>query len=222
MNIKITYLIIFLILLGCSNPEYRITKDGIKRDRPIKDGFDLIEIFVTEFNEEGKPTKYTDGISVFCGPTKGFSGHLGENVYNQTEKSLISKNRKKMDTIMALNGNSLGGEGHDKRIMEYIDSENLIDSIINENFPFEAQRKIRFFEKSENYKWVFTKDGVADLKFYDYSKSVFDTLPMDLKKNQWYLLNFSNASNIIDKVFFRIKENGEIEQFDYYKVIMGV
>jgi hypothetical protein len=222
MKIRILFFIILITLLGCSGPAYQITKDGINRNRPIKDGFDLIEIYVTEFNEEGRPTKYTDGISVFCGPTQGFSGHLGENVYDQTEKNLISVNRKKMDTIMALNGNSLGGEGHDIRIMEYIDSKNLIDSIVNVNFPFEAQKKIRFFEKNQNYKWVFTKDGVADLKFYDYSKNVFDKLPIELKKDQWYLLNFSNASNIIDKVFFRIKENGEIEQYEYYKSIIGV
>ncbi|MEO1033368.1 MAG: hypothetical protein AAFX55_18410 [Bacteroidota bacterium] len=222
MNIRIPFVIIFLILLGCSDPSYQITKEGITRSEPIQDGFDLIEISVTEFSEEGRPLKYTDGKSVFCGPTKRFSGHLGERVYNQKEKRLISVNRKKMDTIMALNGNTLGGEGHNKRIMEYIHSKNLIDSIINDNFPFKAQRKIRFFEKSENYKWVFTKEGVADLKFYDYSKSVFEKLPMQLEKGQWYMLNFSNASNIIDKVFFRIKKNGDIEQFDYYKVILGV
>ena len=222
MNIRILYFIIFLILCGCNDPSYEISQDGIKRDKPIQDGFDLIEIFVTEFNEEGRPIEYTDGESVFCGPTKGFSGYLGENVYNQNEKNLISENCKKMDTIMTLNGNSLGGEGHDKRIMEYIDSQNIIDSIVNENFPFKAQRKIKFFKKSENYKWVYTTEKLENLKFYDYSRNVFDKLPIDLKKNQWYLLNFSNASNIIDKVFFKIKESGEIEQYDYYKVIMGV
>ena len=222
MKIRILYFIIFINLFGCSDPSYQITKDGIDSNRPIKDGFDLVEIYVTEFNEEGKPTKYTDGISIFCGPTKGFSEYLGESVYNQKEKGLISENRKIMDTIMALNENSLGGEGHDKRIMEYIDSKNLIDSIVNANFPFEPQKKIRFYEKSKNYKWVFTKDGVADSKFYDYSKNIFEKLPIELKKDQWYLLNFSNASNIIDKVFFRIKDNGEIEQYDYHKVIMGV
>ena len=31
---------------------------------------------------------------------------------------------------MKLNGNILGGEGHDKRSMEYVESEVLIDSII--------------------------------------------------------------------------------------------
>ena len=222
MNIRILYFIIFLILCGCNDPSYEISQDGIKRDKPIQDGFDLIEIFVTEFNEEGRPIEYTDAESVFCGPTKGFSGYLGENVYNQNEKNLISENCKKMDTIMTLNGNSLGGEGHDKRIMEYIDNQNIIDSIVNENFPFKAQRKIKFFKKSENYKWVYTTEKLENLKFYDYSRNVFDKLPIDLKKNQWYLLNFSNASNIIDKVFFKIKESGEIEQYDYYKVIMGV
>ncbi len=213
---------ILLILSGCSDPSYEITQYGIKRDKPIQDGFDLIEIFVTEFNEEGRPLKYSDGQSVFCSPTKGFSGYLGENIYTRKEKELISINHKKMDTIMTLNGNRLGGEGHSKRIMEYIDSQNTIDSIVNENFPFKAQRKIMFFEKSENYKWVYTTEKVENLKFYDYSRKVFDKLPMELEKNQWYLLNFSNASNIIDKVFFLIKENGEIEQYDYYKVIFGV
>jgi hypothetical protein len=219
---RILHFIILFILYGCNDPSYEITQEGIKRDKPIKDGFDLIEIFVTEFNEEGRPLKYTDGESLFCGPTKEFSGHLGESLYNEKEKSRISENRKIMDTIMTLNGNSLGGEGHDKRIMEYINSQNIIDSIINENFPFQAQRKIKFFEKSENYKWVFTTEKLENFKFYDYSRNVFDKLPVDLKKNQWYLLNFSNASNIIDKVFFKIMENGEIEQYDYYKVIMGV
>ena len=123
---------------------------------------------------------------------------------------------------MTLNGNSLGGEGHNKRIMEYIESQNTIDRIVNKKFPFKAQTKINFFENSENYKWVFTIEKIENIKFYDYSRNIFDKLPIELKNNQWYLLNFSNASNIIDKVFFRIKENGEIEQHDYYKVIMGV
>ncbi|MEC7784994.1 MAG: hypothetical protein VYB38_16390 [Bacteroidota bacterium] len=222
MSIRILYFISFLFLFACNDPSYEITQDGIKRDKPIQDGFDLIEIFVTEFNKEGRPIEYKDGESVFCGPTKRFSGYLGESVYSQNEKNLISENRKKMDTLMTLNGNSLGGEGHDKRIMEYINSQNIIDSIVNKNFPFKAQRNIKFFGKSKNYKRDFTKEELEGLRFYDYSRSVFDKLPMDLKKNQWYLLNFSNASNIVDKVFFKINESGEIEQHDYYKVIMGV
>jgi len=222
MNIRILYFSIFLIVWGCDNPAYEVTKDEIKSDKPIKDGFDLIEIFVTEFNEEGMPIEYTEGVSVFCGPTKNFSEYLGKNVYNSNEKKLILENQKMMDTIITLNGNSLGGEGHDKMIMEFIDSQNLINSIANENFPFKAQRKIMFYEKSENYKWVYTIEKLEGLKFYDYSRDVFDKLPMDLKKGQWYLLNFSNASNIIDKVFFKIKERGGIEKYDYYKVIFGV
>ena len=222
MNIRILYFISFLFLFACNDPSYEITQDGIERGKPIQDEFDLIEIFVTEFNKEGRPIEYKDGESVFCGPTKRFSGYLGKNVYSLNEKNLIVKNRKKMDTIMTLNGNSLGGEGLDKRIMEYINSQNIIDSIVHKNFPFKAQRNIRFFEKSKYYKWVFTKEELEGLRFYDYSRSVYDKLPMDLKKNQWYLLNFSNTSNIIDKLFFKIKESGEIEQYDYYKVIIGV
>ena len=79
-----------------------------------------------------------------------------------------------------------------------------------------------FFEKSENYKWVFTTDENNGLKFYDYSKIISDTLPFALKINQWYLLNFSNASNIIDKVFFLVKKDGKIQQYNYYKVKFGV
>jgi len=173
---RILNLIILLILCGCNNPSYEITQDGIKRDKPIQDGFDLIEIFVTEFNEEGRPLKYSDGQSLFCGPTERFPRYLIKSMYGKKDKE----------------------------------------------YQFKAQRKIMFFEKSENYKWVFTKLGVAGLNQNDYSREVFDKLPIKLKSNQWYLLNFSNASNIIDKVFFLIKENGEIEQYEYYKSIIGV
>ncbi|KKL98886.1 hypothetical protein LCGC14_1819910 [marine sediment metagenome] len=97
MNIRITYFSIFLILCSCSEPSYQITLDGINRDKPIQDGFHLTEIYVTEFNEEGRPTKYTDGISVFCGPAKGFSVHLGEKEYNQKEK--MKQNRVDLSRI---------------------------------------------------------------------------------------------------------------------------
>ena len=175
---NISKLIFLLILYGCNDPSYEITPDGIKRDKPIRDRFDLIEISVTKFNEEGRPLKYTEGQSVFCGPTEGFARYRIKSAYGQKDKEI----------------------------------------------PFKAQRKIMFFENSDNYKWAFTKEGFADIKIPDYSNSkmAYDTLPMELKSNQWYLLNFSNASNIIDKVFFRIRENGEIEQYDYYKVKWGV
>ena len=219
---KIFTFIYILILCGCNEPSYIISKDGIKSNKSFQDGFDLIEIFVSEFSEDGMPMTYSDGISVFCGPTKGFSGYLGDSLFSEIENEIISHNRKIMDTIMKLNGNILGGEGHDKRSMEYTESDVLIDSIINKRFPFKPQKSVMFFEKSENYKWVYTSDEKSGLKFYDYSKSVSDTLPFVLKINQWYLLNFSNASNIIDKVFFLIKEDGKIQQYNYYKALFGV
>ena len=219
---KTLTIICLLTFCGCNDPSYIVSKDGIKSNKFFQDGFDLIEIFVSEFNEDGRPTKYSDGISVFCGPTKGFSGYFGDSVFSEKEKELISLNRKIMDTIMKLNGNILGGEGHDKRSMEYVESEVLIDSIINKRFPFKPQKRVMFFEKSENYKWVFTTDENNGLKFYDYSKIISDTLPFALKINQWYLLNFSNASNIIDKVFFLVKKDGKIQQYNYYKVKFGV
>ncbi|MDY7396132.1 hypothetical protein UMM65_12850 [Aureibaculum sp. 2210JD6-5] len=173
---KVLYLITLLILCGCTDPSYEITQDGIKRDKPIQNGFDLIEIVVTEFNKEGRPLKYTDRESVFCGPTNRFPRYRIKSAYGKKDKEIV----------------------------------------------FKAQKIIKFFEISKNYKWVFTKKGSTDLKFHDYSNDAYDKLPMELKKNQWYLLNFSNASNIVDKVFFMIKEDGKIEQYDYYKVIFGV
>lgn len=219
---KVLNFITLLLVFSCSEPSYEIDKSGLESNRLITEGFYLTEISVSEFNKEGRPIKYSENESIFCGPINRFSGYLGESRYDQKDKNLVSYNRQKMDTIMALNDNKLGGEGHDERIDEWIDSQNIIDSIVNKNFPFEAQSKIKFYETSKNYKWVHTTKGTEKLKFYDYSRKVLDTLPIKLITNQWYLLNFSNASNIIDKVFFKIKDGGEIEQHEYYKTIMGV
>ena len=57
---------------------------------------------------------------------------------------------------------------------------------------------------------------------FDYSKGVFDKIPVQFKVDQWYMLDFSNASNIIDKVFFYIDKNKKIHQYNYYKVLWGV
>jgi len=219
---KVLNFITLILICSCSEPSYEIDKTGLKSNTLITEGFYLTEIAVSEFNKEGRPVKYSENESVFCGPINRFSGYLGESRYNQNDMRLVSFNRQKMDTIMALNDNKLGGERHDQRIDEWIQSQNIIDSIVNKNFPFEAQSQIKFFETSKNYKWVYTTKGTDKLKFYDYTRKVLDTLPMKLIANQWYLLNFSNASNIIDKVFFKIKEDGKIEQYEYYKTIIGV
>lgn len=211
-----------LLICGCSEPSYKINENGLTRNRPITEGFHLTEIDVSDFNDEDRPSKYEKGKSVFCGPINRFSGYLGGIKYSQKEKDLIFYNRQKMDTIMTLNNNKLGGEGHSKRINEWIDSQNTIDSIVNKVFPFEAQQEILFFQSNKNYKWVHTTKKGEARNLYDYSRKVLDTLPINIKTNQWYLLNFSNASNIIDKVFFKIKSDGEIQQYEHYQTIIGV
>jgi len=221
---RLLYLCFIAFFFGCKDPSSNITKDGITRDIPITEGFYLSEITVSDFDETGMPLQFheEETASVFCGPTNSFAGYLGKTAYNSVDKSLVLFHQKRMDTIMKLNNNRLGGAPNNKRSSEWVDSQKAIDSIRDKYFPFQPQQKIDFYSKDKNYKWIYTTKGLNNMKFYDYSKKLFDTLPFKLKTDQWYLLNFSNAHNTIDEVFFKIHEDGNVKQFAYYKVVGGV
>lgn len=151
-----------------------------------------------------------------------FSGFSADRVYNETEKQLRADTWKTMDSIMKINDNINGGQGHENGIDLYFSSEGTRDSIEKLHFPFVAQKTVYFDQANEYYKWVFCmKQGDFENAF-DYSKGMFDKIPVQFKVDQWYMLDFSNASNIIDKVFFYIDKNQKIHQYNYYKVLTGV
>jgi hypothetical protein len=150
------------------------------------------------------------------------SGFSADSVYSNTEKQLRADTWKTMDSIMELNGNTIGGQGHENGIDLYFSSERTRDSIEKIHFPFVAQKTIYFDKANDYYKWVFCmKQGDFENAF-DYSKGVFDKIPVQFKVDQWYMLDFSNASNIINKMFFYIDKNQKIHQYNYYKVSFGV
>ncbi len=150
------------------------------------------------------------------------SGFSADSVYNDTEDQLRADGWKTMDSIMKINGNTIGGQGHENGIDLYFSAERTRDSIEKIHFPFVAQKTVYFDKGNEYYKWVFCmKQGDFENAF-DYSRGVFDKIPIKLKVEQWYMLDFSNASNIIDKVFFYIDKKKKVHQYDYYKTLIGV
>ena len=222
MTTTFKLLFLFCVFSSCDNKTYKLYSDKITSSDVIKDGFHLSQIEVASFENDGRPSKYSTGLTIFCGPNPMLSGFSADSVYNDTEKQLRADAWKTMDSIMKLNGNSIGGQGHKNGIDLYFSCERTRDSIEKIHFPFVAQKTVYFDKSNEYYKWVFCmKQGDFENAF-DYSKGMFDKIPVQFKVDQWYMLDFSNASNIIDKVFFYIDKNQKIHQYNYYKVLMGV
>jgi len=215
-------LFFFICIFSSCDKTYKIYSDSITSSEAIKDGFHLSQIAVAYFENDGRPSKYSTTLTIFCGPNSMLSGFSADSVYNHTEKQLRAKAWKTMDSIMKMNGNRIGGEGHENGIDLYFSGERTRDSIERIHFPFVAQKTVYFDKANECYKWVFCmKQGDLENAF-DYSKGLFDKIPIQFKTDQWYMLDFSNASNIIDKVFFYIDKNHKIHQHNYYRVLMGV
>ncbi len=218
-NIKLFFLI--FIFSSCDKT-YKLYSDRISSSDTIKDGFHLSKIAVTSFEKDGKPSEYSTSITIFCGPNPMLSGFSADLIYSDNEKKILSDAWKTMDSIAKINDNRIGGQGHEKGIDLYFSSERTRDSIEKLHFPFAAQKTVYFDKPNEYYKWVFCmKQGDFENAF-DYSKGVFDKIPIQLEVDQWYMLDFSNASNIIDKVFFYIDKKQKIHQYNYYKVLIGV
>ncbi len=218
-----TFKLFFLLFIFSScDKTYKLYSDRITSNDAIKDGFHLSQIAVASFEKDGRPSKYSAGLTIFFGPNPMFSGFSADRVYNETEKQLRADTWKTMDSIMKINDNINGGQGHENGIDLYFSSEGTRDSIEKLHFPFVAQKTVYFDQANEYYKWVFCmKQGDFENAF-DYSKGMFDKIPVQFKVDQWYMLDFSNASNIIDKVFFYIDKNQKIHQYNYYKVLTGV
>ena len=196
--------------------------DKIKSSDLIKDGFHLSEIAVASFENGGRPSEYSSSLTIFCGLNPTLSGFSEDSVYNDIEKQLRADAWKTMDSIAKINGNRIGGAGHENGIDLYFSSERTRDSIENLHFPFVAQKTVYFDKANEYYKWVFCmKQGDVENAF-DYSKGVFDKIPIQFEVDQWYMFDFSDASNVIDKVFFYIDKEQKFHQFNYYKVLFGV
>ena len=219
-----TFKLFFLLFIfsSCGNRTYKLYSDRVTSNDEIKDGFHLSQIAVTSFEKDGRPLEYATGLTIFCGPNPMLSGFSADSVYNDVEKKLRADAWKTMDSIAKINDNKIGGQGHENGIDLYFSSERTRDSIEKHRFPFVAQKTVYFDRSNEFYKWVFCmKQGDFENAF-DYSKGLFDKIPIKFNVDQWYMLDFSNASNIIDKVFFYIDKNQKIHQYNYYKVLMGV
>lgn len=214
-NLK--FLVILLILASC-DPSYEIKEEKISSSEKIGNGFNISEINVDKFNEEGRPIKYKERAIVACAPINTFSVHLSKKYYSSDEKKIYAKNKKIMDSIMKLNGNTIGGEGHDEGIDQWITSSNIIDALEEKHFPFKPEKNIYFKKSNPSYKWIFTKEN----GFYDYDRKVHDTLPINFKMEQWYMINFSNQSHLTNKLFFKKTKTGFEEYHYYYQPLFGV
>jgi len=214
--------ILLFIFSSCGSKTYKLYSDRVTSNYEIKDGFHLSQIAVASFEKDGRPSEYSTGLTIFCGPNPVLSEFSADSVYNDVEKKLRTDAWKTMDSIARINDNKVGGQGHENGIDLYFSSERTRDSIEKAHFPFVAQKTVYFDKANEYYKWVFCmKQGNIENAF-DYSKGVFDKMPIQFKIDQWYMLDFSNASNIIDKVFFYIDKNNKIRQFNYYKTLIRV
>ena len=200
-----------LFLLASCDPSYKIKEEKISSSERIKNAFTISEIDVYEFNDEGRPLNYSDSVIIACAPINIFSVHLSEKTLTQKEKQIYAKNKKIMDSIMALNDNTIGGEGHNQGIDQWITSRNIIDDLQEQHFPFKPKKDIYFKKPNKYYKWIFTDED----SFFDYDREVHDTIPIKFKLEQWYLINFSNQYQLINKLFFKMSKDG-IQQFHYY------
>jgi hypothetical protein len=220
---RTTFKLLFLLSIFSScDKTYKLYSDRITSNDQIKNGFHLSQIAVTSFENDGTPSKYSTRLTIFCGPNPILSGFSEDRFYNETEKQLRADSWKTMDSIMKINDNTIGGPGHENGIGLYFSSEHTRDSIEKLHFPFVAQKTVYFNKVNEYYKWVFCmKQGDFENAF-DYTKGIFNKIPVQFKVDQWYVLDFSNASNIIDKVFFFIDNNQKIHQYNNYKVLIGV
>jgi hypothetical protein len=215
---------IFLLLSIFSSWDktYKLYPDRITSNYEIKDGFHLSQIAVVALEKDGRPSRYSTEFTIFCGPNPMLSGFSADSVYSDIEKQMRAEARKIMDSIAKINNNRIGGQGHENGIDLYFSSERKLDSLEKLHFPFVAQKTVYFNKANDYYKWVFCMNKGDFENAFDYSKGVFEKIPIEFKVDQWYMLNFSNASNIIDKVFFYIDKKQKIHQHNYYKVMMGV
>ena len=109
-----TFKLFFLLFIFSScDKTYKLYSDRISSSDAIKDSFHLSEIAVASFENDGRPSKYSSGLTIFCGPNAMLSGFSADSVHNDTEKKLRADAWKTMDSIMKINGNTIGGQGHE-------------------------------------------------------------------------------------------------------------
>src|SRR5690606_11014279 len=111
-EMKYLVFLTILFLLASCDPSYKIKEEKISSSERIKNAFTISEIDVYEFNDEGRPLNYSDSVIIACAPIDIFSVYLSEKSFTQKEKQIYGINKKIMDSIMTLNDNSIGGEGH--------------------------------------------------------------------------------------------------------------
>lgn len=209
-----TFIYVAIIgIAGLFSHKCEIRDECLKCNYSIEESFDIMEIDVYNYNSEGMPKDYKEKFRYRCTPYSNLSHCLGDSVYNDQERKILRQCKETKDTIMKLNGNSIGGAHHSKRIHEYIQCSNTIDSISQVNFPFKPEKRIYFKKKNRNYKYGLTKksDVWDHIQFIE-CQTLSDTLTFTFLPNKWYLIDFSNQAHYIDRLFFKFKEDGDIEQ----------
>lgn len=207
------YLAIWSIA-GLFSDKCEIQEECLKCNYSIEESFDIMEIDVYKYNSEGIPKDYQEKFRYRCTPYSNLSQCFGDSVYNDQERKILRQCKEIQDTIMKLNGNTIGGPHHSKRIHEYIQCSNTMDSISQINFPFEPEKRIYFKKSNKNYKYGLTKESDVwnQVQFIE-CQTISDTLTFTFLPHIWYLIDFSNQAHYIDRLFFRFKEDGEVEQY---------
>jgi hypothetical protein len=175
----------------------------------------MYPITVTEFKKNGMPLYYAIEDGVYVGAAKHYADYFADSAYTATEKNIVAHERKIRDSIWKINGNIIGGHGHENGISLFFESERRIDSIVAVHFPFVPHRTIYFNRADNSYKWQISRAGDREY-LASTIPEVFDIMPIALKQEQWYLMKMSNASNIIDNVFIYINKRNKVRQHHEY------
>jgi hypothetical protein len=210
-------MIIYLVYIGVSSlfgAKCHVSKDCVECNFRIEEGFSIMEIKVAGYDKDGTPVNYKEVNRFRCAPFSNLSSCLGDEVYSDEEKKILQEKWQIRNIIMKLNGGTIGGPEHSRRITEYIDCKNVMDSIEDVNFPFIPRKSIYFYESTKNYKWGETVESKVwgGIYFFDCEKGIRDTLPIMFATNKWYLIDLSNQAQYVHKLFFKVKEHGKIEQ----------
>jgi hypothetical protein len=212
---KLIPIFTLLFLLSSCDDKCEIFLDRVESNKPLDHGFIIYKISVSEKTEKGIPSKYEVISGISCDPIKNFAVNLKSDRYSDNERSIIEQCRKSNDSIVNLNNGVIKMSGDGIAIDEYKRNQAIIDSLYKLRFPFTPQKTIYFNTKSDNYVWTYCNTNGLSC-WYDYERGQHETLPEEFLRDQWYVIDFSNVSNIKDKLFFKINKDETIEQHYYF------
>lgn len=171
-------------------------------------GFSIYELTVISFDKKNNPVDYNQTLVANCIPNSSpcktrIKNELSENSF-ELNNNYWKEFRKVKDSLTKHNPN--------KKIFNSMDTSKLSkkmfnldrkrDSIIADNFIFKPKKTIYFYKKNINYWW----------RVNGYISEDLESLPFTFKKRIWYKISFSNQSNYMNYLFFKINEDNSIEK----------